>query len=60
MRKSRLRKKKVTLRMGEEKESDGPIGLQLRSYQLEMLEENMHTNIIVAVCPGRSASVITR
>lgn len=35
--------------MGENEEIDGSVGLQLRSYQLEMLEENMHRNIIVAV-----------
>ena len=42
--------------MGEKKQSDGPTGLQLRSYQLEMLAENMHKNIIVAVCLSRGAS----
>jgi hypothetical protein len=35
--------------MGEIDEQDGSAGLQLRAYQLEMLEENMRRNIIVAV-----------
>lgn len=35
--------------MDEKKDIDGSTGFQLRSYQLEMLEENMHRNIIVAV-----------
>ena len=45
-----LTAKRITHRMGEKKAIDGSNGLQLRSYQLEMLEENMHRNIIVAVC----------
>jgi hypothetical protein len=35
--------------MGADEEVDGSVELQLRSYQLEMLEENMQKNIIVAV-----------
>jgi hypothetical protein len=35
--------------MEDDEEFDGSVGLQLRSYQLEMLEENMQRNIIVAV-----------
>lgn len=41
--------------MDESQESDGWMGLQLRSYQLEMLEENMQRNIIVAVYLRRTA-----
>lgn len=41
--------KTLILRMGENEETVGSVGVQLRSYQLEMLEENMRRNIIVAV-----------
>ena len=41
--------KKSIIRMSENEEIDGSVGIQLRSYQLEMLEENMQRNIIVAV-----------
>lgn len=40
--------------MDEGQESDGWVKLQLRPYQLEMLEENMQRNIIVAVCLMRT------